>query len=68
MPLVSRISSPKRNSRQRQRVVAHAHREGLRVFAWPVDDEERFRHCLDCGVDGITSNDHRLLARLLGWT
>jgi len=49
-------------------VVAHAHREGLRVFAWPVDDEERFRHCLDCGVDGITSNDHRLLARLLGWT
>jgi glycerophosphoryl diester phosphodiesterase len=45
--------------------VAQAHREGLLVYAWPVDDDGRFRHCRECGVDGVTSNDHRLFARWL---
>ncbi len=49
-------------------LVAAAHREGLRVFAWPVDDEDRFRHCLAAGVDGMTSNDYRLLSRWLART
>ncbi len=47
-------------------VVAQAHRAGLRVLVWTVDDEETFRRCLAAGVDGVTSNDHRLLGRLLG--
>ncbi|HEV2356361.1 MAG TPA: glycerophosphodiester phosphodiesterase family protein [bacterium] len=46
-------------------IVARAHAAGLRVFAWPVDDEDRFRHCRAAGVDGMTSNEYRLLARWL---
>ena len=43
-----------------------AHRAGLGVFVWTVDDEQAIRRCRDLGVDGITSNDTRLIARLLG--
>ncbi len=39
----------------------------LGVFVWTVDDEDVFRRCQALGVDGITSNDTRLLGRLLGW-
>ncbi len=47
-------------------VVAQAHRAGLSVFVWTVDDEAALRRCLAAGVDGITSNDTRLLGRLRG--
>ena len=47
-------------------VVASAHAAGLRVLVWTVDDEDAFRRCLALGVDGITSNDSRLLLRMLG--
>jgi glycerophosphoryl diester phosphodiesterase len=43
-----------------------AHRAGLGVFVWTVDHEQDIRRCADLGVDGITSNDTRLIARLLG--
>lgn len=48
-------------------VVAQAHRAGLGCFVWTVDDEAAVRRCIALGVDGITSNDIRLLGRLLGW-
>lgn len=47
------------------RVVVDAHAAGLGVFPWTIDEEEALRRCLDWGVDGVTSNDVRLLARTL---
>jgi glycerophosphoryl diester phosphodiesterase len=47
-------------------VVAGAHVAGLRVLVWTVDEEDAFRRCLALGVDGVTSNDSRLLHRMLG--
>jgi glycerophosphoryl diester phosphodiesterase len=49
-------------------VVAQAHGAGLGLCVWTVDDEDAIRLCLARGVDGITSNDTRLLGRLLGWS
>ena len=46
--------------------VADGHQAGLGVFPWTVDEEEPMRRCLDWGVDGVTSNDVRLLARVVG--
>jgi len=34
------------------------------VIAWTVDSEARARQLLSWGVDGITSNDYAMLARL----
>ena len=45
-------------------VLEAAHRDGLRVLVWTVDDEADARRCLALGVDGITSNDTRLLRTL----
>lgn len=47
-------------------VVAGGHGAGFGVFVWTVDDEDVARRCVALGVDGITSNDTRLLRRLLG--
>jgi glycerophosphoryl diester phosphodiesterase len=47
-------------------VVAEAHDAGLGVFPWTVDEEAAMRRCLAWGVDGVTSNDVRLLAGVLG--
>jgi glycerophosphoryl diester phosphodiesterase len=47
-----------------RQVVAQARGAGLGIFVWTVDDEETFRRCLDLDVDGVTSNDTRLLARM----
>jgi glycerophosphoryl diester phosphodiesterase len=37
---------------------------GLELIAWTVDEPERIRELAELGVDGICSNDPRLLARL----
>src|SRR5215212_5486801 len=37
---------------------------GATVIAWTVDSEARARQLLSWGVDGITSNDYAMLARL----
>jgi len=47
-------------------VAADAHAAGLGVFPWTIDEEPAMRRCLAAGVDGVTSNDVRLLARVTG--
>jgi glycerophosphoryl diester phosphodiesterase len=47
-------------------VVAQARGAGLGIYTWTVDDEGVFRRCLELGVDGVASNDTRLIARLAG--
>jgi glycerophosphoryl diester phosphodiesterase len=38
---------------------------GVELIAWTVDDEKRMRQLVAAGVDGICSNDPRLLARVM---
>lgn len=44
------------------RLVAAAHSIGVAVIAWTVDDADRIAHLRAIGVDGICTNDPRLLA------
>ncbi len=44
------------------RLVAAAHGVGVEVIAWTVDDRERITRLAALGVDGICTNDPRLLA------
>jgi glycerophosphoryl diester phosphodiesterase len=53
MPLVDR------------RLVAAAHRAGLHVHVWTVDDETSMARLLDLGVDGIMTDRPRVLKELL---
>jgi glycerophosphoryl diester phosphodiesterase len=46
-------------------VVALARGAGLGIFTWTVDDEAEFQRCLALGIDGVSSNDTRLIARLV---
>jgi glycerophosphoryl diester phosphodiesterase len=47
-----------------RRLVAAAHRAGIEVVAWTVDDRPRIRELAALGVDGICTNDPRLLDEL----
>lgn len=47
------------------RFVAAAHRAGLPVHAWTVDDEQAMHDLLDLGVDGIITDRPRLLRDVL---
>jgi glycerophosphoryl diester phosphodiesterase len=42
-------------------LVDKAHQEGLKVFIWNIDDRDMLRPYVDMGVDGIGSNDPRIL-------
>ena len=53
MPLVDR------------RLVAAAHRVGLQVHVWTIDDETTMARLLDLGVDGIMTDRPRVLKELL---
>jgi glycerophosphoryl diester phosphodiesterase len=41
--------------------VAHLHREGLDVTAWPVPDQATLEHAFALGVDGITTDNPHVL-------
>lgn len=47
-----------------RRLVASAHGAGIEVVAWTVDDLARMRELTALGVDGICTNDPRLLDHL----
>ena len=42
-------------------LVDKAHQEGLKVFIWNIDDRDMLKPYVDMGVDGIGSNDPRVL-------
>ena len=46
--------------------VRAAHRAGLHVHVWTVDDEETMRRLLDLGVDGVMTDRPRVLAEVFG--
>jgi glycerophosphoryl diester phosphodiesterase len=45
-------------------LVAWAHRQGLLVLAWTVNDGERLRAVVDMGVDGVTTANLEVLQAL----
>ena len=50
---------PPRHGRLRivtPRFIAHAHRLGLQVHVWTIDDADQMRYFLDLGVDGIMTD------------
>lgn len=47
-------------------VVERAHAHGAAVFAWTVDDGPALERALAAGVDGVITNDPRILAGLAG--
>lgn len=47
-------------------LVSELHRWGKRVLTWTVNSEREMRHIAECGVDGLLSDDTRLLTRTLG--
>ena len=48
-----------------EELVDEAHRAGLRVNTWEVDDEADIIRMLECGVDGIISNVPEVAARIV---
>jgi glycerophosphoryl diester phosphodiesterase len=48
-----------------RRLLRAAHRRGLNVFVWTVDDEDRMTRLLRLGADGIMTNRPSVLARLV---
>jgi glycerophosphoryl diester phosphodiesterase len=48
-----------------RRSVSAAHRRGLRVWVYTIDDEKTARQLLDAGVDGIISNKPTMLWKVL---
>jgi glycerophosphoryl diester phosphodiesterase len=48
-----------------RRFVTAAHRAGLPVHVWTIDDEPTMRRLLDLGVDGIVTNRPRVMRDVL---
>ena len=47
------------------RSIAHAHRLGLQVHVWTINNESEMHRLLDIGVDGIMTDDCALLKKVL---
>ena len=47
-------------------LVEQAHAEGKQVITWTVNDAQQMRRIVEMGVDGIISDDTKLLAKTLG--
>ncbi|MDA8544629.1 glycerophosphodiester phosphodiesterase [Alphaproteobacteria bacterium] len=45
--------------------VAYAHRRGLQVHVWTINDESTMHRLLDMGVDGVMTDDCALLKKVL---
>src|ERR1035437_8295915 len=48
-----------------RRFVETAHRSGLQVHSWTINDEAEMRHLLDLGIDAIMTDRPRLRRELL---
>jgi glycerophosphoryl diester phosphodiesterase len=48
-----------------RRFVETAHRSGLQVHSWTINDEAEMRHLLDLGIDAIMTDRPRLLREVL---
>jgi glycerophosphoryl diester phosphodiesterase len=61
------LQVPQRWGRLRidRRFVDAAHRAGLPIHVWTIDDETEMEHLLDLGVDGIMTDRPRLLKQVL---
>ena len=49
-------------------LVRAAHKRGLRIDVWTIDEEADMRRLLEWGVDGIMSDRPDILARVLDHT
>ena len=45
--------------------VAYAHKRGLHVHVWTINDESQMHKLLDMGIDGLMTDDCALLKRVL---
>ena len=50
---------------QSERFVETAHRVGLQVHVWTIDDEAEMHELLDLGVDGLMTDRPRVLKDVL---
>lgn len=48
-----------------RRIIKRAHRRGLQVHAWTINDEADMRWLIDLNIDGIMTDDIALLKRVL---
>jgi glycerophosphoryl diester phosphodiesterase len=46
-------------------LIAHAHRHGIQVHVWTINDEAQMNALLDLGVDGIVTDEPARLAGLI---
>jgi len=49
-----------------EQLVGQIHASGARVLVWTVNDAERMRNLAEWGVDGIISDNPKLLVEMLG--
>lgn len=47
-----------------ERFVRHAHRKGIPVHVWTINDADEMRRLLDVGVDGLMTDDVALLKQV----